>query len=109
MSYEQFETRLGFIIYGDNKWRIRIRKTETGIPEVTYDAHGQTVKEAKRTIENIVNGRFSPLRLNVIHGYNHGTAIKSMLSEETFCGRLTERNTPKNNPGITKMVISAVS
>ena len=106
MSYEQLESRIGFVVYGENKWRIRITETKTGTPEVTYDAHGQTVKEARRTIENIVNCSFSPLQLNVIHGYKHGTAIKSMLEGETFSGRLAEKTSPKNNPGLTKLVLT---
>ena len=46
------------------------------------------------------------LQLNVIHGYKHGTAIKSMLEGETFSGRLAEKTSPKNNPGLTKLVLT---
>ena len=106
MSYDQLESRIGFVVYGENKWRINIVMTKSGTPEVTYDAHGQSVREAKRTLENIVNCSLTPLRLNVIHGYNHGTAIKDMLEGETFSGRIAEKTTPRNNPGMTKLVLT---
>lgn len=109
MGYDQFMKRLEFVVYGENKWRVKVKKTRNGDPEVTYDAHGQSVKEAKRTIENIVNSSLSPLQLTVIHGYNHGTAIKSMLNEEKFSGRITKKTSPTNNPGLTKMSFNSVA
>jgi hypothetical protein len=100
---DRFITCIDFIIFGSDKWRINISKNSHGDPRIIYDAHGQTVREAKRNIENIVNVTRSPLHLEVIHGYNHGTAIKDMLALEVFPGRLAEKFCPQGNPGVTVM------
>ena len=99
---------LNFIIYGENAWRIRnIGETDDGKSTLTYDIHGKTVLEAKRDIHNIINLTRAPLRLTVIHGYHSGTALKNMLSTETFYGRLENRYCPAHNPGETVMYFAA--
>ena len=103
MNYDRFIACINFIVYGNDSWRIQVAKNSHGDPSITYDAHGQTVREAKRTIENIINITRSPLHLKVIHGYNRGTAIKDMLALEQFPGRLADRFCPAGNPGVTVM------
>lgn len=108
MDMEVLRKRLGFIIYGNNIWRLlSFGQTETGEPSITIDAHGQTVREARRMILNIINITRHPMQLDVIHGFNHGTAIRDMLAKESFGGRLEERFSPVYNPGETIMRIAA--
>ncbi len=101
-----FFQRMAFVVYGENRWRMTIRILVRGSPEITYDAHGQSVAEAKRTIHNIVNIAMVPIHLTVIHGFNHGCAIKNMLAAENF-DNLKERYCPEYNPGETVLFISA--
>ncbi len=106
MNQDLFLKRMSFVVYGENQWRISVRFPVRGSPEVTYDAHGQGVAEARRTIRNIVNIARSPIHLYIIHGFNHGTAIKSMLEAESF-NNLTDRFCPESNPGETVLFIAA--
>ena len=100
---------LQFVIYGNDVQRIRqIRVNEAGSLDIVLDVHGMTVHAARQLIMNIVNiMQNTPMDLGIIHGYNHGTAIKDMLAAENFNGRLSERSCPKRNPGLTNLRIAA--
>ena len=108
MSNETLRQKLNFVIYGDNKWRLYDFTVDgNGIPKVRLNVHGMTVREAKVFILNVVNVIHGTMALEVIHGFNHGTAIRDMLAGENFSGRLTERYCPGKNPGMTNMRIAA--
>ena len=101
------QDRMDFVVFGENSWRLKLRQYQWREPDITYNAHGQTVPEARRTIRNIINICRSPLHLVIIHGFNRGTAIKEMLAEEDFSDRLISRFSPDGNPGATIMNIAA--
>lgn len=108
MTRESFEARMDFVVYGKNQKRLKtVTYNEEKPSKITYDTHGQTCEEARKTIKNIVNVSLVPLCLTVIHGYHRGTAIKDMLATESFSGRLTNRYCPARNPGITVMHVEA--
>ena len=57
-----------------------------GIIEI--DVHGKNTEEAKKAINmQIHSAGKSIYRIRVIHGYNGGTRIRSMLREEYGYGR----------------------
>ena len=95
MNRDDLIKRMCFIIYGENRQRIKLRFDKAGFPIITYDVHGLTVSDAKRNIHNIVNANLTPVHLTIIHGYHHGDAIKTMITEESFFGRLKNRYTHK--------------
>ena len=101
MNYDDLLSRVEFVCFGDYLGRVKIKKNIHNNPEITFDAHGLTVQEAKRVIRNIVNVSRSPIHLCIIHGFNRGTGIKDMLTKETFSGKLINRFCPDNNPGET--------
>lgn len=103
MKHEELKKRLDFVVFGENHWRLYCSFDKNDVPSITYDAHKQSVLEAKKTIRNIVNIALTPIKLTVIHGFRHGTAIKEMLETESFSGRLTLRYCPVYNPGATIM------
>ena len=108
MSNEMLRQKLSFVIYGDNEWRMYDFTVDgNGIPNIRLDVHGLKVREAKVFILNVVNVIRGRMVLEVIHGFNHGTAIRDMLAGENFSGRLTERYCPGKNPGMTNMRIAA--
>ena len=108
MNKKMLQEKLNFVIFGENEWRLyQATIRSDGTPSITLDVHWLTKNEAKRLIMNVINVLHNTVNLEVIHGYNHGTAIKEMLADENFDGRLTERYCPEYNPGITKMRIAA--
>lgn len=107
MRYDALISRLEFVVYGAQRWRLTVSNSSHGKPMITYDAHGQTVSEVRQVIRNIVNISRCPINLCVIHGYNHGTAIKDMLAREDFSERLETKYNPSRNPGETILFFAA--
>ena len=50
--------------------------------EIIVDLHGMKCYEAKRLINNLLNLTKGTVKMIIIHGYHHGTAIKDMI--QTF-------------------------
>lgn len=108
MNPSKLQDELSFIFFGEDSWRLlSIRTDEGSVPAITIDVHGMDVRLAERMCWNVINLVREPVRLTVIHGFNHGTAIKDALAKETFAGRLESRYCPKHNPGATVMKIAA--
>ncbi len=73
---------------------------------LVFDVHGYSVKKAKREINNIIALNRSGCQLRIVHGYNHGTAIKDMLNSEEFNNKKVLRKVGHiNNAGITDLQI----
>lgn len=98
---EELLNKLNFVVFGKDKWRLTTAIDGKGVLSVFYNAHGQTVQEAQRTIRNIINLSRVPFKLTIIHGYNHGTAIKEMLEKENFNGKVSIKYHPCHNNGVT--------
>lgn len=107
MEYEELINRLRFVVCEDNKWRLTAKQQQYAAPEITCDVHGLSVFEARRMIRNLINITRGPIRLIVIHGFTHGTAIKDMLAQECIANWIVSRFCPKSNPGETIMRIAA--
>lgn len=78
----------------------------TGIIEM--DVHGLTAAQARGRIDTaLARATGAVYRIHVIHGYHHGTGIKSMLLEEYGYGRSDKvlRISNGANPGITELVL----
>ena len=87
MGADSLIKALNFLIFGEEKKRLKIFKNKKGKVYVYYDVHGQTVAEAKRNIRNLVNIARRPMILTVVHGYRNGHAIKDMIAEQNFGGK----------------------
>ena len=104
MTAEAWKERISFVLYGEDSWRIlSISEDENGRMELTIDVHGLSVQEARRKIRNVINISTEAFRLNVVHGYNHGTSIKDMLADKQISKRLEAQYCPQRNPGETVM------
>lgn len=104
MSYEQVVDRIRFLIYGDAAWRVNVLKDADEKPYIVLNAHGMTVAETRKMINDIVRLIYcDTIGIKVIHGFNHGTAIKDMIASESFGDRLVRKYTPGSNPGVTYM------
>ncbi len=78
------------------------------VKKLVIDVHGLSAKTAKRTINNIVAVNRAGYEVQIIHGYNHGTAIKEMLQDKNRISskRIKNRKGCKHNLGITNLEIS---
>ncbi len=71
--------RVEFALPIGEKYRATVKIDENGMYVVTLDVHGLKCTQAKKIINNLLNAVRQKIRLIVIHGFNHGTAIKEML------------------------------
>lgn len=104
-NYDYILTKLSFILSKNDMDRISlIFKDEM---RIIVDVHGMKCIQAKKFINNIINVVRIVFRLIIIHGYNHGTAIKDMLSQN-FCNiHVSEKHLDPYNQGVTRMLIAA--
>ena len=106
MEYKKAMEKMTFLMCRDDLCRIRTEEDEDGIIKVIIDLHGMSKKNAIRMITNImVLFRFK-FRLEVVHGYNHGTVIKEYIYNELISNRIISKTSPFYNPGVTDLMIA---
>ena len=80
--------------------RVSLKYLENGEISVTVDLHYLSCKEARQFVKNVVAMLYMiPFKLDVIHGYNGGTAIKDMLRTKEISPRIISISSPEYNPG----------
>ena len=99
-------TRLSLILSSDELRRLTISEIDDDVIQIVADVHGMKCFEARRFINNIINVVRCAIRLIVIHGYNHGTAIKDMLAKNFFNPHIEERIPDSYNLGVTHFLIA---
>ena len=99
-------TRLRLILSSDELDRLTISEV-AGNTTIVVDVHGMKCSQAKRFINNIISTVRCNVRLVIIHGYNHGTAIKDMLSSNFHNSHIEELFPDAYNLGMTHMLIAA--
>lgn len=100
-------TRLKMVFSMRELNRLEITEEMDGTVRITVDVHGMTCHEARRFINNIINLVRIAFRLIIIHGYNHGTAIKDMLAQNFTNTHVAEQHADPWNQGVTYMSIAA--
>lgn len=74
---------------------------------ITVDLHGLKVKEAERFLKNLMAINREGRDICVIHGYNHGTAIKEMIAGNLSAPRLKAKRNVRGNFGRTVLCMDA--
>ena len=75
-------------------------------PFVKIDLHGKTQREAMRVIDKaLADAGPAVYQIQLIHGYHHGTQLRSMIREEYRYEPKIRRIIPGDNPGITVLVL----
>lgn len=100
-------TRLKMVLTQKELDRISISETGNRRIRITADVHGMKCYEARRFINNIINIVRVVFQLVIIHGYNHGTAIKEMLAQNFSNDHIYEQFPDPRNQGVTHMLIAA--
>lgn len=98
--------RLGMIFSQDDIARISVKDEGEKKLQITVDVHGMKCSQAKRFINNIINAIRETFKLVIIHGYNHGTAIKDMLADNFKNTHIVEQYQDPYNKGVTYMVLA---
>lgn len=100
MSEKEIMNRLEFVLYMNNKDRYSVIMGEK--PNITVDLHMLTCKEAKKLINQIIAICRFPFELSLIHGYNHGTALRTMVqSDFNENPRIKAITQQEHNEGLT--------
>ena len=81
----------------------RITEKEDGFK---VDLHGKNRWEAKILIRNIINMVNHPFTLDVVHGYNHGIVLKTMINNEDINPRIISRKVSDYNMGETYLIVA---
>ena len=73
---------------------------------VKIDLHGMRQEEAIKVIDKaLASAGPQTYQLQLIHGYNRGTKLRSMIYDEYKYEPKIKRIIPGDNPGITVMVL----
>lgn len=104
-EYNYIQNRLSSILSENDMAKISL-KSKDGICMIV-DVHGMKCFQVKRLINNIINVVRIFFQLIIIHGYNHGTAIKDMLAERCLNVHVINQYVDPYNQGMTHMLIAA--
>lgn len=99
--------RLRMVFTDEEISRLTISEVDERRIRIVADVHGMKCNQARRFINNIINTVRVAFQLIVIHGYNHGTAIKDMLAQNFSNTHITEKHADPYNQGVTHMLIAA--
>ncbi|MBS6261718.1 MAG: hypothetical protein KH549_00975 [Clostridium sp.] len=100
-------TRLKMALTQEELARINISEMGSRKIQITANVHGMKCYESRRFINNIINIVRTAFQLVIIHGYNHGTAIKEMLAQNFTNSHIYEQFPDPCNQGVTHMLIAA--
>ena len=101
------DDRLKMILTQEEINRLKITESNSEHIKIIADVHGMKCYEARRFINNIINIVRIAFQLVIIHGYNHGTAIKEMLAQNFSNDHIYEQFPDPRNQGVTHMLIAA--
>lgn len=75
-------------------------------PIIKIDLHGCRQEEARRKIDKtLASADSSVYQIQLIHGYNRGTNLRSMIYDWYRYETKVKRILPGDNPGITVLVL----
>lgn len=75
-------------------------------PIIELDLHGMFQDEAIKAIDRVLkNAGDSTYQIKLIHGYNRGTNLKNMITEEYRYHPKVKRIQPGDNLGITILIL----
>lgn len=105
MNYQDITHRLNTIFDLSTLDRITIIYSNKGKIIITIDLHKLSCTEAKRLLNNVIANVRIESRIDVIHGYRHGTRIKDMIHTHYSCSRIQALYVDPDNLGLTHINI----
>lgn len=70
------------------------------------DIHGMSCQQASRFLRNLIALVKTACEMTVIHGYNHGQALKDLVRKGRLSSRVVKTESVDWNPGVTKLMIA---
>ena len=75
-------------------------------PFVKIDLHGMTQEQARKVIDKaLASAGTGTYQLELIHGFNRGTSLRTMISDWYRYDPKVKRIKPGDNPGVTILVL----
>ena len=106
MMKDQIVSKMMFILPGDEGKRYHVSVDGAGQAKVMLDLHELSKFRAARLLNNVISIIREPFTLEVVHGYNHGTVLRTYVNEEMKNKRIKNRYICRYNEGITVMNIA---
>lgn len=107
MSREQVVIdKMSFVLKKDELERVSAKIGEDGKPFIILDMHGWCTQKAKDVLDKTILINREEFNLDLVHGYRHGTAIKSMLQNDYKNSRVIKMRSYNENPGLTFIKIA---
>lgn len=100
---ENIKLRLSLILTTDDMRRLTFKDKE-GEKKIICDLHGMKCKQARRFLNNILNIIRTAVELIIVHGFNHGTAIKDMILGDFYNEHICLISPDIHNMGVTHIL-----
>lgn len=100
----ELKSRLALVLKKDDLARIKVVDEE----KILVDLHNLGTKEAMILVNNIINLNRNECEISVIHGYNHGIALKDMINNRFKNSRIVARKSVVGNEGMTVLACKSV-
>lgn len=104
MKYEKVYSRLEKIFTQDEISRLAIREKQSDV-QIVVNVHGLKCFQVRQLLNNLISVMRMKFHLLVIHGYNHGTAIKNMLGNDFQNCHVTKLYPDPFNKGVTHISV----
>lgn len=100
------KARLSMILTSEELSRLTITECPGKESKVIADVHGMKCSVARRFINSIIKSIRKGFKLVIIHGYNHGQAIKDMLVQNFENNHIKKQYQDSYNQGLTHMLVT---
>ena len=106
MMKEQIMAKMMFILPGEEGKRCHVSVNDAGQAKVMLDLHQLDRYKAARLLNNVITIIREPFTLEVIHGYNRGTVLRTYVNTELKNKRIKNRYICRYNEGVTVLNIA---
>ena len=103
MSRENVINRLSLVLNKEDIQRIKVSEGN-----ITVDLHNLGTKDAMILINNIININRDECNIRLIHGYNHGIALKDMINSRFKNPRIVKKQAVSGNLGMTILACKSI-
>lgn len=101
------KTKLSIILTKEELDRIKfVNEADATKASLIVDMHELPAKKAMILLNNIINVDSSEKTVRVIHGFNHGVAIKKTIWNEYKNPHIVNKSVEPWNPGVTILEIA---